>query len=133
MLQSIKGTPWQPGATDDVELPEPVTIVPEVPQAPVEPPQPYVRDVQVKRVYITRKTLEKFGYTAGCAACDETKAGFHTGGTQHSDFCRRRIEQAMSEDPREGVRFESAEGDVSEWFLEQEAKRKRREDQRHAR
>ena len=95
----------------------------------MEPPQPFVRDVQVKRVYITRKTLEKFGYTAGCPACEETKVGFRTGGTQHSDVCRRRIEQAMSEDPREGVRYERAEGKISDWFLEQEAKRKRLEDQ----
>ena len=95
-VMALKGTPWttNPGVEDPGELPMPVTLVPEQPQIERSAADSYNREVQNRRLYITRKDLEdpRIGYTPGCPACDETKAGRRTAGIQHTKACRQRIE-----------------------------------------
>ena len=69
----MTGVPWDPQATrDDVpEGPRPAIVVGE----PAEPlAQPVVvqapKPKTSRRLYITKRDLEKYGYTAGCPACD---------------------------------------------------------------
>ena len=70
LLLSVRGTPWQstPGR-DDTELPKPIVLHPELPEVEAKPAEPFHRAVATRRLYTTRKDLDKFGYTAGCPAC----------------------------------------------------------------
>ena len=132
-VMAIKGTPWKtnPEAEDPGELPMPMTLMPEQPQVERSPAESYSREAQNRRLYITRKDLEdpRIGYTPGCPACTETKAGRRTTGVQHTKACRNRIEDFFinSSDPNHQDR-------VSRWIEAQdkletsmsEGKRKRK-------
>ena len=83
---------------------------------PAEQPKAFNRDIAARRVYITRRNLEQFGFTAGCPACDATRTGTRTPGIGHVEACRERIEKAMAEDPAQADRREKAEERVNEWF-----------------
>ena len=100
LFLSVQGTPWAPGGTadrgDPQELPQPISAAPELPAVSAEASKPYQRDFEPRRVYITRANLEQFGYTTGCPACDETRAGARSAGVSHTDVCRRRLEQALA-------------------------------------
>ena len=74
---SIIGVPWLPNpkGSDPKELEEPVVIRPERPDVPLEAPDVAERLTVPRRIYITRKDLEKHGYTQGCPACSETMGG----------------------------------------------------------
>ena len=77
LLLSIRGTPWQPmpGQEAGAELPEPLPLVPEQPEVLARPAEPFHRTLGLRRLYITRRDLERHGYTAGCPACGATRAG----------------------------------------------------------
>ena len=98
-----------PGGTadrgDPQELPQPISAAPELPAVSAEASKPYQRDFEPRRVYITRANLEQFGYTTGCPACDETRAGARSAGVSHTDVCRRRHEQALANDPAQSARI----------------------------
>ena len=88
ILQSVTGVPWDPQATrDDVpEGPRPAIVVGE----PAEPlAQPVVvqapKPKTSRRLYITKRDLEKYGYTAGCPACDGVQIGNRSTGVHHND------------------------------------------------
>ena len=73
MLKSITGIPWDPQAIRE----EPAIAAPREPiiaspsgEALVQPPAIDDKKRKLRRLYITKKDLEKFGYTAGCPACD---------------------------------------------------------------
>ena len=116
LLQSVRGTPWAPGGgtgtaddADPQELPQPVSAAPELPTVKAEASRPYTRGHEPRRVYITKANLEQFGYTAGCHACDETRAGTRSAGVHHTDACRRRLELALANDPWQSARVSRAE------------------------
>ena len=46
-------------------------------------------------LYITKHDLDKYGYTAGCAACDATRIGNRSTGVQHTPMCRERMERLL--------------------------------------
>ena len=112
ILQSVTAVPWDPQATrDDVpEGPRPAIVAGE----PAEPlAQPVVvqapKPKTSRRLYITKRDLEKYGYTAGCPACDGVQIGNRSTGVHHNDMCRERIEECLRQEennPRV-VRFEA--------------------------
>ena len=108
----MTGVPWDPQATrDDVpEGPRPAIVAGE----PAEPlAQPVVvqapKPKTSRRLYITKRDLEKYGYTAGCPACDGVQIGRRSTGVHHNDICRERIEKCFrqEEDNPRVVRFEA--------------------------
>ena len=93
-----------------VELPEPITLRPEMPEVPAEPVQKDQRaGQQYKMRYIAKRDLEKYGYTAACPACDASRTGQRPGGVAHTQVCRERIEKAPAEDPERRGRLERTE------------------------
>ena len=116
LLLKVRGTPWEPkgeslrGEEDrPVELPAPITIVPELPDVPSQAPAAFTQEGAPRRVYITKKNLDRYGYTAGCPACEGTKMGIRTSGEFHTAACRTRLEAAMKQDPVESARVERSE------------------------
>ena len=116
LLLSIRSTPWEPSASDAsaTDLPELITIKPEMPQVEARDPQVVNRESGPRRVYITRRTLDKFGYTPGYSACDETRLGFRGPGVLHTDACRANVEAGMKTDPAEASRLERADERINE-------------------
>ena len=51
-----------------------------------------------RNVYIRKTDLDRFGYTAGCRACEVHRAGQSMSGQEHTAECRRRLEDAMTTD-----------------------------------
>ena len=92
-------TPWEPNPGDvSTDLPEPMLIAPQLPDEPT-PTKTYHSDNRGNRNVYTRKTdLEKFGYTAGCPACEVHRAGLPVSGQGHTVGCRKRLEDALTTD-----------------------------------
>ena len=82
-----------------------------------EPSEPLARPVVVqapkpktsRRLYITKRDLEKYGFTAGCPACDGVQIGRRSTGVHHTQLCRDRIEECLrqEDDNPRVVRFEA--------------------------
>ena len=77
LLQNVRG-PWKPNLGDvSTDLPEPMLIIPQLPDVEPAPTKTYHSDNKgTRNVYIRKTGLEKFGYTAGCPACEVHRAGF---------------------------------------------------------
>ena len=67
LLQSVCRTPWEPNPGDvSTDLPEPMLIIPQLPDVDPAPTKTYHNDNKATRNGYIRKTdLEKFGYSAG--------------------------------------------------------------------
>ena len=52
--------------------------------------------MQVRRIYIGKQDLEKYGPTIGCKGCEAQSRG--TRGVNHNEGCRTRIESAIQKD-----------------------------------
>ena len=61
-------------------------------EASVHPPAIDDKKRKLKRLHITKKDLEKYGYTAGCPACDATQIGKRTSGIR----CRENVKNNMN-------------------------------------
>ena len=113
ILQSVTGVPWDPQATRDDMFrkgPRPAIVAGEAAEPLAQPvvvqaPKPKTS----RRLYITKRDLEKYGYTAGCPACDGVQIGRRSTGVHHNDICRERIEKCFrqEEDNPRVVRFEA--------------------------
>eukprot|EP00435_Cladocopium_sp_Y103_P012181 s2981_g3.t1 len=93
-LMSITGGPWDPQATkrDEIWLPQ----IGEGDQQPLAPPVPVEKPKKsTRRLYITKRDLDKYGYTAGCVACDAARIGKRSTGVQHTPACRERMERLL--------------------------------------
>ena len=108
LLAKVKGVPWNLRGQEVEKLERPLTLKPEVPEAVVQEPEPFRLGPATRNLYITQKNLEKFGYTAGCPACDSAQKGKRKPGSAHSAACRARLEKAVSEDPVEKERYDRA-------------------------
>lgn len=62
--------------------------------ADVPPPAP--AEAIPRRVYITKAILDKHGLTSGCLGCTNATLGLTS--TNHTEACRRIIEDAMKQD-----------------------------------
>ena len=117
LLRGIRGTPWEPNpASGTSELPEPLTIVPKMPEIAPAPSRTFDKDGFGSRsLYIRKSDLKDFGFTAGCPACDAQREGAATAGKSHTSLCRKRLEKAMSEDPEACKRVEQTTSKQNEW------------------
>jgi hypothetical protein len=100
-VKQLRGFPWlpNPGEVDETQLREPIVVMPERPEVRVERPAALEPASGSRRVYIRQSDLEVYGYTVGCQVCDTLRAGLpRPAGTNHSDVCRKRIEEAMVND-----------------------------------
>ena len=120
LLRSISGLPWDPQAVRE----EPVPGLPQQPPLAIQdqPDEPLLdrehpvqgKKKSLKRLHITKRDLDKHGYTAGCPACDATQLAKRTSGIQHTQKCRERVEQKIRDEegnPRV-VRHESRVGEA---------------------
>ena len=89
----------------------------------IEKEKPDVLEQVPRRLYVTRKDLERFGYTAGCAGC---RSVLSQGPKQtHSDACRKRIEERLgSNDLRAKASFERFQT-FADKAIEADVKRRR--------
>ena len=88
-LMSVTGVPWDPQATKLDEVPLPRIV--EGDQQPLAPPvQEEKSKKTLRRLYITKRDLDKHGYTAGCPACDATRICKRSTGVHHTPACRER-------------------------------------------
>ena len=85
LLQNL-GTSWESNQDDvSTDLPEPMLIIPQLPDVDPAPTKTYHSDNKgTRNVYIRRTDLEKFGYTAGCPACEVHRAGVPMCGQGHT-------------------------------------------------
>ncbi len=105
MLGQIKGQPWQPTTTITTREGEKDSSKPTLtPEELEEGDVPTARSMQ-----ITRRMLEKFGFTPQCLKCRLMERG-DIGQTTlgHSRVCRTRIEEAVKEDEVFKDRWERA-------------------------
>ena len=93
-LMSVTGVPWDPHATKLDEVPLPRLV--EGDQQPLAPPVPEEKSKKtLRRLCITKRDLDKHGYTAGCLACDATRNGKKSPGVHHTPACRERMERLL--------------------------------------
>ena len=94
-LQRLTARLWDPpgsGGPGDEELgPRPLVVVP-----PMAPGAPGGEQTEHRRVYITRADLDRHGYTQDCPGC--TAAQTNQRPRTHSEGCRARLEEAMTQD-----------------------------------
>ena len=92
-----------------------MSIAPELPEEPAVRTETFERVSLMKRFYIVKDDLDEFGYTAGCAACDNIRGGgVRRGGISHTDICRGRIEKCVAEHPMRKGRLQAHERKVNE-------------------
>ena len=114
-VSAIMGTPWKPyNFTEDDKLRVSMPVIPD----PTEVTERAVpEDPAPKRIRIERRDLERLGYTPGCQGCYSAK--HRKQHRSHTDHCRVRISQAMSEDPLLRRRVEAAEERENRWIAAQ--------------
>ena len=88
LLQNVRGTPWDPNPGDvSTDLPEPMLIIPQLPDVNPAPTKAYHSDNKgTRNVYIRKTDIEKFGYTSGCPACEVHRAGLPMSGQTPRDL-----------------------------------------------
>ena len=127
LILKIRGTPWNPTPSSErEELPQPITLEPELPDEPKEKSQAYDRETAMRYFCITKADLEAQGYTAGCPACDETRLGQRTPGVKHTSLCRARIEEALAGTDRFQRTQERVNQRIAERVQKDDEDRKRR-------
>ena len=93
-LDVSHGVPWDPQTTKLDEVP-----LPQIVQGDQQPLAAQVQEEKPKkasqRLYITKRDLDKYGYTAGCPACDTTRIGKRSTGVHHTPLCRERMESIL--------------------------------------
>ncbi len=94
-LKRLTARPWDPprsGGPGDGELgPGPLVVVP-----PMAPGAPAGEPPEHRRVYLTRADLDRHGYTQDCPGCAAAQSGQKP--RTHSEGCRARLEEAMTQD-----------------------------------
>ena len=72
-----------------------------------------------RRLYIKKADVEAFGYTEGCAKCDnDLKYGYGRTTKGHSDHCRQRIMGELAKTPAGMERIDAAAGRAKEFLIE---------------
>ena len=100
LLQSVRGTPCEPNLGDAwTDLPEPTPVIPQLPNMKPAPTKTYHCDNRgTRNAYIRKTDLEKFGYIAGCPACEANVwAGTHR--RMQKTICRRNGNGHIHSDP----------------------------------
>ena len=71
LLRNVRGTQWEPNPGDvSTDLPEPMLIIPQLPDVEPTPTRVYNSDnIGARNVYIRKIGLERFACTAGDSRC----------------------------------------------------------------
>ena len=102
----MKSLPWAlDGKLPGIELTKSIDVNPTRPDVEAWDTKVLERPQEQRRYYITKIDLTKFGYTAGCKACDHTQDGKRKPCVNHSDHCRDRIEAAVAQNSERGPRL----------------------------
>ena len=118
---SMRGVPWEvvPGHPDR-ELKSKV-LMPKM--EPAAPPKVDEEEPRVRRMYIQKKDVEKYGATARCEGC---KAAVRGGEARpHTEECRARIEAEMAK--AKDTKWERTNDRINNWMakkIEEEDKKK---------
>ena len=99
-VNSVRGTPWCLVPDDAVREPRIPTQFDVRPASVELPPKIATADHSgPRRIYIREAVqLARYGYTPNCAGCEAAEAGVPGFVKPHTEECRARIIQAMSED-----------------------------------
>ena len=122
MIEELQGTPQQPDPNrPGIVIPVHVRF-----DAPEEG-EVEVRDdrkTEVRRMKITAEMLRKHGYTEGCEGCKFKETGVKVGARTHSERCRKRIMEAISQEEEgfERIRRDQERMDWRKKAQEQESK-----------
>ena len=111
LFNNLKGVPWDPtGERKDGEEAVSAERLGDLPKMVQGRTEPNMFIPQVRRVWISRAFLEKFGYSPGCPKCIAIQAGDETQPSLgHNPSCRSRIEKHLEEDPILKKKIESAQ------------------------
>ena len=97
-------------------------------EAPIPGPEMEAREQPVRRMYIQRKDIAKYGATAGCEGCKAAVRGGEA--RNHTEECRRRIEKDMKE--AKDNKWEKANTKINEWMakkIEEDSKKREIEEE----
>ena len=107
-IKGIRGTPSQPDPNKPgLYIPVRVRFDPVLADIPVE--QVQETEVRTRRERITKRTLNKYGYTAGCDGCLYKDAGLNES-KHHTEACRKRIDELRQRDRDQGLPDAEDEG-----------------------
>ena len=96
-LEGLRGLlPWKPGRQAEGE--EPVTLPAPLPAADAGPANTDTETAE-KRLYLTKKLLERFGRTPGCPGCGAPPGKPRA----HTEACRTRLTDAWEKSAKERV------------------------------
>ena len=115
-IKGIKGTPSQPDPSKPgINIPVRVRFDPIVHEVAEEE----VQDVEAnsRRERITKGTLKRYGYTEGCDGCLFKEAGLSES-RNHTEACRKRIQELRQRERVQGVPEEEDEGQEKEGDVE---------------
>ena len=117
LLKELRGTPQKP----DPQRPGlvvPIRINFDMPAEAMPLAEgPQVRPRQARRMKITSRMLEQYGFTEGCEGCRFKQAGLEES-RNHSEVCRKRVEEAI-EATEEGKRAKARQDErVNSWIAE---------------
>ena len=100
MIQAVRGTPHQPDPNKGgVQPPIRIRFDPPGEEEPVASEEAR-KESETRRLRITKKDLDKYGYTEGCEGCRFKQAGIRDH-RAHSEACRRRIADEIRKDDQE--------------------------------
>ena len=87
-------TPWSPTGDDGDEVLPAVQIAMKEPSIEIERPATREDQALPRRFYISKKDIEKYGATPGCAGCHAMHMGKNP--VAHNEACRKKIEDQIN-------------------------------------
>ena len=117
LLGSMRGVPWEPIPGRGMIQIKSKTVIPGEVEGEGITEEPLLKEMIPRRVKITKYDLSKYGFTAGCPGCIAANRGLVV---NHSEKCRKRIEQLIEENELERT------GKARERIEERQKKRKRK-------
>ena len=118
LLQNLQGTPQRPDPNKPgIAIPIRVNFDAPAEDEPV-PAQPEERHRQIRRMKLTGRILEKYGYSENCEGCRFKRAGLSES-RNHTDECRKRIEGAMAQDEHDAQHIAEQEERIGHRIAEQ--------------
>lgn len=117
-IKKIKGTPQQPDPSKSSAM-IPIKIrLGDQTKAQEEVTEPLRKEHAPRRLKITQKMLERYGYSEGCEGCRYKETGLREQ-RPHSEACRRRVEAAMEDDEEDKDKKDKRKQRLDTWLAEQ--------------
>ena len=123
MLDGIVGWPSDPVPRMRAEDGDRGRVDTETPTPPTARPVPPVQQPSVRRIMISKEDIARYGSTEGCRRCRMSERGDEEGyrGSNHSDECRRRMEEKIRGDEGQKHRVERADRRRDEFLAKEVA------------